>query len=150
VLGTGTVTLAVAICVAGCGGSGSSPNQTVENYINTLAEGNYSQACSMLPGAQQSAFARAIGPRATCVSALRRCIPRQSTNTSQDQTQLFYANVQATVTGRSAIAYLSGTTVARAVKSVDLIEQRGTWYLSTYGVGLEQCARASHRLVRRR
>ncbi len=128
---------------AGCGQGGTPPNQAVDNYVSALAEGDYASACAMLPTAAQRSLARIVGPHETCIAAFRRCVPKQPANSSQDQTQLLYANVQTNVTGSTAVANVSGTPVARAVKQVNLIERRGTWSLTSYGVGLKTCP-ASH------
>jgi hypothetical protein len=140
--------MAVVAVVTGCGAGGTPPNQAVSDYVNALSEADFASACAMLPAATRASFAKSIGPRVTCVQAFGRCVPRRPTNSSQDQTQLLYANVQTNVTGSTAVASISGTVVARAVKQVNLIEHRGVWSLSSYGEGLKQCALAAHRARR--
>jgi hypothetical protein len=148
-VGRGAATASLVAFVAGCGAGATPPSQIAENYINTIAEGNFARACAMIPSAARASFAGLIGRRTTCAQAFKRCVPEQATSTAQDQTQLFYTNVQTTITGSTAVADLSGTTVARAVKQVALTERHGVWSMSTYGTGLEACAVAS-RTPRRR
>lgn len=141
----GVAAVALVGFVSGCGQGGTPPNTAVENYVSALAEGNFSRACSMLPSAARSSLAGSIRAHTSCVAALKRCVPGQSTNASQDQTQLLYANVQTTITGSSAVADVSGTPVARAVKRVDLTKVGDNWTLASYGDGLKRCALTSHR-----
>lgn len=136
--------LGLVAFVAGCGAGPTPPSQIAENYINTIAEGNFASACAMIPSAARTSFAGLIGRRTTCAQAFKRCVPQQATDTAQDQTQLFYSNVQTTITGSTAVADLSGTAVARAVRQVELTERNSVWGLSSYGTGLEACAVALH------
>jgi hypothetical protein len=131
--------------LAGCGAGTTPPNQVADNYVSALAEGDYSIACAMLPSSAHASLARAGG----CVAALKRCVPAQPTNTSQDQTQLLYADVQANVTGSTAVADLSGTTVAKAVKRVTLVERNGAWSMTSYGTGLRACVLGGRGRVKR-
>lgn len=141
--------VALVCLAAGCGQGGTPPNAAVDNYVSALGEGDFSLACSMLTSAARASIARSIGPHATCVAALNRCVPRFPSNSSKDQTQLLYANVQSTVTGRRAVAVLSGTVIATVIKRVDLVEVRGNWTLASSGDGLKRCLLQAHRQRRR-
>jgi hypothetical protein len=147
--GTWLSALVLLAFLAGCGAGTTPPNEVVNNYVTALAEGNFQGACAMLPNAQRAALARAGGTRPSCVAAYNRCVPKQPTNTSKDQTQLFYANVQSTITGSNAVAELSGTTVATALKQVTLVERHGVWSLTSYGTGLKACVLGARRRVKR-
>jgi hypothetical protein len=133
--------------LAGCGSSAPTPGDIAENYVNTLASGDYASACGLLGGHAREALLRAYGARATCSQVFAHCLPNQATNLNQDQSQLLFANENISVTGHHASVAVSGTAVARRVKKVTLIEHKGNWQLNSYGTGLSHCR--AHRSRRR-
>lgn len=135
--------------VAGCGGqSAPGPSDIVQSYQSDLAEGNYGGACGYLVPAARSALARRLGPRATCAQAMARCLPNRALIPKQDQSQLLFANVLASVRGSHASARLSGNPVANAIREVSLVDKRGKgWTLTSYGHAFTACHK--HRGKRR-
>lgn len=126
--------------VAGCGQTAPGPSDIVQNYESALAEGNYGRACRYLDTAAKSALAHRLGPRATCASAVARCLVNRATIPKQDQSQLLFANVLASEHGSHASATLNGNPVANAIREVSLINDRKTgWTLSSYGHAFTAC-----------
>jgi hypothetical protein len=136
--------LVLVACLAGCGSTAPTPGDIAENYVNTLASGDYASACGLLGGHVRQALLRAYGARSTCRNVFVHCLPNQATVLNKDQSQLLFANEDVSVTGHRASVTVSGTAVARRVKTVNLIERKGTWTLTSYGSGLSHCRAARH------
>lgn len=126
-------TLLLAACVAGCGSSPPSPGEIAQNYVAAIAEGNYVSACGMLNDAARASLRRSSGSAGRCATLLARCLPTHATDLRRDQVQLFYANVEPTITGSRAVVKTSGTAVANRIKMLTLTKTRGAWTLSSYG-----------------
>jgi hypothetical protein len=131
---------ALALAAAGCGAAARAlPQDAVQSYITALGNGNYAQACAMLQPSARRRLIRLAGARVSCPRAFARCLPDRVTRLRHDQTQLLFADVQATTRGRTAVARVSGTAVATAVREVTLRRRRGRWHLTSYGSGLRRC-----------
>jgi hypothetical protein len=115
----------------------------VQSYISSIAEGNFTGACSQLDAHARSALGKASGSARPCRVLLARCFPDQATKLKSDQTQLLYATVDISTHGSRATAVTGNTQVAKAVKVVSLIQQHGQWKLDSYGK--ERCRRAVRR-----
>jgi hypothetical protein len=141
--------IALAFFVVGCGESSTTPPvDVVQNYLNDLGAGNFSGACALLDKRTREAPLRSVRPRITCATVFARCLPDNVTRLTRDQTQLLYASIQLNVTGDTASADVSGTTVARAIRKVTLSKERGNWKLTSYGQAVHRCRLAkSHRPV---
>jgi Prokaryotic lipoprotein-attachment site len=137
-----TLILAAAL-LAGCGQTGPGPIDAVDNYVGSVAEGDFTDACAALDSHAQTELARFMRSRGGCATLLARCFPDVSTLLSQDQTQLLYGTVQISLHGRRGTALTGGTQVAKAVHEVNLIESMGQWELDSYGK--ERCRRPSRR-----
>jgi hypothetical protein len=114
----------------------------VQNYLNAVGAGNYSAACAMLDSRTREAplkSARAGGVRITCPKVFVRCLPDKVLRLARDQTQLFYASIDLNVTGKTASGAVSGTAVARALRTVTLANESGTWKLTSYGQAVHGC-----------
>jgi hypothetical protein len=107
----------------------------VDSYIQAIGEGNYANACGLL---DRSARASLHG---SCQAVFARCLPNEAAALARDQTQQLYANIDLTTTGKTAVAVVSGTAVARTVKSVTLAERGGNWQLTSPGEKLQRCIR---------
>jgi hypothetical protein len=142
----GCLTVLLGLLAAGCGQSPPSPGEIVQSYEAALAEGNYAGACGYLDPSARTSLARLLGRRATCAQAIARCLPDKATIPKQDQSELFYANVQATVRGSTALVSVSGNPVANAIREVSLANQHTGWILTSSGKGLKAC----HTVRRRR
>ena len=143
--------LAVAALLVGCGEAKSPPDLVaVNSYLNALAEGNYSNACSLLEPGAEAALIKSTGKRVSCPNAFHRCLPDSALIPKQDQSQLLYATVDLTVTGKRASATVAGNPVARAVQRVTLAKHGQLWKLSSYGVGLQGCKLRERRRAARR
>jgi len=129
------VVLALAALAAACGSTAPTAYSVVDSYIRAIGEGDYANACGLL---NHSARASLPGH---CQTALARCLPNEARALARDQTQQLYANINLTTTGKTAVALLSGTAVARTVKSVTLADQGGNWRLSSPGEKLQHCRR---------
>ncbi len=135
-------TAAIALVVlAACGSNAPSPYQVVNDYLNTLAEGDYPSACGMLSAQARAAMPAATGVHASCATVFVRCLPNHALVLKQDRSQLFYANVSVTTEGSSARAAVSGTAVANALREVTLQKTRVGWQLSSSGSGLNGCSK---------
>ena len=141
------LTVAV-IGAAGCGNASPPPGpyDVVSNYLSQIAEGNYSNACGLIDSGTRDALIRRMGSRTSCSKLFVRCLPSQATNISRDQAQLLYATIQGVTHRRKAYVTVSGTAVARAIRSVSLAKERGTWKLTSYGESLQRCPLKQHRL----
>ncbi len=145
-----TTAIALAVLVVGCGNYPPSPTEIVNDYLNALAEGNYASACAMLNPQARAALQTATGPRVPCNEVFARCLPNRSTILKQDQSQLFYANIDTSIQGSSADAKVSGTAVANALHEVTLEKGRSGWQLSSYGSGLKRCSSRQRQRQRQR
>ncbi len=146
-----TAALAVAALLAGCGEAKSPPDLVaVNSYLNALAEGNYSNACSLLEPGTAVALIKSTGKRVGCPEAFHRCLPDSALIPKQDQSQLLYATVDLTVTGKRASASVAGNPVARVVHHVTLAKHGLVWKLTSYGVGLQGCKLRERRRSARR
>jgi hypothetical protein len=144
--------LAVAALMAGCGVTPPSTTEiaanTVQRYVNALAAGYYTKACTVLDTHARESLSGPTGSRASCKTVLARCLPYNATVAKRDQSQLLYATVQVRIDHAKAKADVSGTTVARAIKQVTLAKERGSWTLTSYGAALRGCvARVKTKLI---
>jgi hypothetical protein len=140
VVGRLAALLAVVICLAGCGASTATlPVEVVQNYLNALAGGNYSGACALLDARTRASALRVVRAQVTCETVFARCLPHRVTSLKRDPTQLFYSNVGVTAAGSHANASVSGTAVARAIRHVTLVDERGGWKLTSYGHAVNSC-----------
>lgn len=142
------VLLAVVAGLAGCesGSAPPGPYDAVNNYLNQIAEGNYSGACGLLDSTTREALVKRMGSKTSCSKLFVRCLPSQATNISRDQSQLLFATIQVETHRRKADVAVGGTAVARAIKRVTLAKERGTWKLTAYGEALQRCQLKDHRL----
>ncbi len=141
-----TTALAAAAALAvislpACGSSAPTPYQVVNDYLNTLAEGDYPDACAMLSTQARAEMAASTGVHGPCTTVFTRCLPSHALVLKQDQSQLFYATVSVTTQASSAHAALSGTAVANALKAVTLKKTRNGWELASSGSGLTACSK---------
>lgn len=131
-----------ALVVAACGAPAHPPvGSVVSSYLGALGEGNYANACGLLNQSARSSLDSRFGRHASCPKVIARCLPNEATAFSRDQTQQLYANIDLSVAGTTAVAKVSGTAVAKTVKTVTLIQRRGIWTLATPGTSLERCHR---------
>jgi len=139
--------IALALCVAACGEAPTPPFQIVQNYLNDVGAGNYAGACGLLDKHAREAPLLSAKPRITCAKVFVRCLPDNVIRLTRDQTQLLYASIHLNVTGKTATANVGGTVVARAIRSVTLAQQQGTWKLTSYGQAVSRCrlAKGRHR-----
>jgi Domain of unknown function (DUF4878) len=135
------ITLAFAALLAGCGQGQPSPGEIAQNYVTSIAEGNYADACSVLNGHAREALRASMRSRAGCATLLARCLPTNASVLQKDQAQLFYANVEITTDGPNATVRTSGTAVAKKIHEVTLAKTQGKWQLTSYG---EVRCRAGH------
>jgi hypothetical protein len=82
---------------------------------------------------------KSVRPRITCAKVFVRCLPNSVIRLQRDPTQLLYASIDLNVTGDTATAAVSGTTVARAIRHVTLAHEHGTWKLTSYGEAVHGC-----------
>jgi hypothetical protein len=141
VLGRCTAIVAAGAVLAACGGSSGPPGpyQVVNNYLNQIAEGNYSGACALIDSGVREALIKKMGSRISCPGLFVRCLPSQATNLNRDQSQLLYATILVTTHRRKSEVALSGTAVTKALRSVTLAKERRTWKLTSYGRSLQLC-----------
>lgn len=141
--GARTVALAAAaaLLLAACGSTAPTPYQVVNDYLNTLAEGDYPDACAMLSTQARADMAASTGVHGPCSTVFTRCLPSHALILKQDQSQLFYASVSVTTQGSKARAALSGTAVANALKQVTLQKTRTGWEMTSPGSGLTACSK---------
>jgi len=131
----------LAASLSACGNYPPSPTQVTENYLYAVSEGQFASACSYLTAPSRAAMAASSRPDESCTQALARCVPKNAIKLSQDQTQLLYAGVNSSITGRHATVAVQGTAVADSIRSVSLTSRKGNWHLTSYGSGLVACVR---------
>jgi hypothetical protein len=139
------------LCVVGCGESSTTPPiDVVQNYLNAVGAGNYAGACALLDKRTRESPLRSVRPRISCPTVFVRCLPNNVIRLKRDQTQLLYASIQMNVSGDKASAGVSGTAVARAIKEVTLVNERGNWKLTSYGQAVHRCrlSKPRHRVTR--
>ena len=129
----------LSVGVAGCDRGAPTPSDIAENYVNALAQGDYATACGLLGHRLELALVRSYGAQASCRAILVHCLPNQATVLKRDQTQLLFATVESRIVGRKAFVAVSGTSVARRVKEVTLLNGANGWQLISYGRGLSHC-----------
>jgi hypothetical protein len=129
----GALVSVLAVLAAACGSTAPTAYSVVDSYIQAIGEGNYANACGLL---DRSARASLHG---SCQTVFARCLPNQAAALARDQTQQLYANINLTTTGKTAVAIVSGTAVARTVKSVTLAEKGGNWLLTSPGQQIQRC-----------
>jgi hypothetical protein len=127
--------LMLAAVVAACGSTAPTAYSVVDNYLKAIGEGNYVNACGLLDHTARGAL---HGP---CETVFAHCLPNQARASAHDQTQQLYANIDLMTTGKTAVALVSGTAVARTVKRVTLADQGGNWRLTSAGEKLQRCRR---------
>jgi hypothetical protein len=135
------ITLVSAVLLAGCGQGQPSPGEIAQNYVTSIAEGNYAGACAALDGHAQQALRASMRSQAGCATLLARCLPTNASVLQKDQAQLFYANVEISTDGPNATVRTSGTAVAKKIREVTLAKTQGKWQLTSYG---EVRCRAGH------
>jgi hypothetical protein len=127
------IAFACAAALAGCGQSQPSPGEIAQNYVNAIAEGNYSSACGVLDGRARQALKHSMRSQAGCAKLLARCLPTNASVLQNDQAQLFYSNVEISTDGPNAKVRTSGTAVANRIHEVTLAKEQGGWILTSYG-----------------
>jgi hypothetical protein len=125
--------LGLMLSISGCNTPPPSPGAVAENYVMSVAEGNYAAACGLLDGHAAIALRKAMRSRAGCTTLLARCLPTNAAILRNDQAQLFYSNVNVTIAGTTATVKTSGTAVANRIREVTLAKERGRWLLTSYG-----------------
>lgn len=126
--------------LAGCGTFPPSPQETAQNYISQIADGNFSGACALLDAQARAALIHDLGPGRSCTAVLAHCLPSSATVLKRNQTQLLFTDVQGTVTAHTATLTVGGTAVAREIGQVTLRKRRdGNWQLTSYGKALKGC-----------
>ncbi|HET8979195.1 MAG TPA: hypothetical protein VFN87_13620 [Solirubrobacteraceae bacterium] len=134
------VIASLAAGLAGCGEQSLPPaTLAAQSYLNALAEGNYSNACALIDGRTRRRVARSLGRRVSCPGVFRRCLPDKAQVPQHDQSQLLFADVQVERHGNRAVAAVSGTAVATAIRQVTLAKEGRQWRLTSYGQGLRGC-----------
>lgn len=146
---------ALVVGLVGCEGTGAPPGpyDVAYSYLSRIAEANYAGACGLLDAPTREALIKAMGSKTTCARLFVRCLPSQATNISRDQSQLLYATILPYTRHGKGHVTVSGTAVARAIRSVNVAKEHGTWKLTSYGYALDRCprqhplraARRSHR-----
>jgi hypothetical protein len=136
--------LAMVVAMAGCGESPTPPNEAVQNYLDALGSGNYVNACSLLDARATQTLLRSKTPHTTCANLFRTCLPHKTLILNTDQTQLYYANIQVSVTGSDATAAVSGTAVARELKHVSLKNEKTVWKVTGFGEAIDRCRLTHH------
>jgi hypothetical protein len=131
----GAIVPALAVLAAACGSNAPTAYSVVDSYIQAIGEGNYANACGLLDQSERASL------HGSCKAVFARCLPNQAAALARDQTQQLYANINLTTTGKTAVAVVSGTAVARTVKSVTLAERGGNWQLTSAGEKLQRCGR---------
>ena len=133
--------MALAVIVAGCGDAPNPPIAIVQNYLNLLGAGGYTNACAMVDSHALAALMRSKHVRTSCATFFERCLPNRSLKPKSDQTQLLYANIQVNLSdnGRVANADTSATPVATELKHVTLKHEHGVWKFTGFGRVIEAC-----------
>ncbi len=150
-LGWVGVAITVMLCVTACGGGSdfTPPNEVAANYAYDLAEGSFGGACAQLERTARASIQRST--RTSCARLFAHCLPTQASHINHDQDQLLYANVTITLHGQKrADAVLSGTSVAKGIREVSLVEQGGVWRLTSYGRNITRCMLKTERERRER
>lgn len=127
--------LVAAVAVVGCGSTAPTAYSVVQSYVAAIGEGNYANACGLLDQRTRASL------RVPCQARFARCLPNESAALAHDQTQQLYANINLRTTGKTAVAFLSGTAVARTVRSVTLADRGGKWRLTSPGEKIARCRR---------
>ena len=128
-----------AMCLVGCGTSTPSPGEVTQNYLSTIAEGDYASSCAELGARARQSLVKRTDSHATCSETFALCLPNEAAKLKHDQTQLFYVNELVSITGSSSDVHVSGTKVANEVREVTLVKKRGVWRLTSPGKKLESC-----------
>jgi hypothetical protein len=137
-----TLIVLVAL-LAGCGTPPPGPGTVTENYVTNVAQGDFASACAALDAKTRQSLGRYMRSRAPCRVLLARCFPTQASVLQNDQLQLYYSNVNVTLSGSTARVQTSGTAVANRIRRVTLAQERGMWRLTSYGE--ERCQRSKRR-----
>jgi hypothetical protein len=139
------LTLGLCLGVAACGSANVvTPSDVTQNYVDAIAEGNYPGACALLEPHTRAALVASARTRQKCAALLDRCLPNSIRVSASDQSQLLYVTIDIQTSGRKAQGTLSGLPVARAIKRVTLIRQRGRWRLTTPGQAITRCVHRLH------
>jgi hypothetical protein len=146
VRGSVAVVLAfVLLGLAACGNANVvTPSDVTQDYVDAVAEGNYPGACRLLSPHIRAAMVASARTRESCTALLGRCLPSKIRVSAADQSQLLYVTIDLQTSGRNAQGTLSGLPVARAIKRVTLVRQRGRWRLTTPGQAVTRCVRRLH------
>jgi hypothetical protein len=103
-----------------------------------VAEGNYTGACSSLaPSARRVLIASRHGR--SCQTVFRRCIPVDPLALKRDQSQLLFADILPVIHGDHSSVQVSGTEVARELRSLTMVRSRGSWRITGPGRALSRC-----------
>jgi hypothetical protein len=129
----GAVVPVLAVLAAACGSTAPTAYSVVDSYVSALGEGNYSNACDLLDHAARASL------RAPCTVVFSHCLANEAGAIAHDQTQQLYANINLTTSGKTAVAEVSGTAVARTVKKVTLAQTGGNWLLTSPGQAFKRC-----------
>lgn len=140
----GMCMLAMTVSLAACGEAPTPPNEAVQNYLNALGAGNYTNACGFLDSRARESLIRTAPARSTCPGIFSRCLPHKTIVLNQDQTQLLYANIDVSRVGADATAQVSGTLVASELKHVALRNEQGNWKMTGFGQAIERCRLIRH------
>jgi hypothetical protein len=135
----------LCLSIAACGNANVvTASDVTQSYVDAIAEGNYPAACSLLEPHTRAAEVASARTHQSCPALLDRCLPNNIKVSAADQSQLFYVTIDLQTSGRKAEGTLSGLPVARAVKRVTLVRQRGRWRLTTPGVAVTRCVHRLH------
>jgi hypothetical protein len=139
------LTSSLSVGVSACGDANVvTPSEVTQNYVDAVAEGNYQGACSLLEPHTRAAVVASARTHESCPALLNRCLPNKIEVSAADQSQLLYVTIDIQTSGRRAQGTLSGLPVARAIKRVTLVRQRGRWRLTTPGQTVSRCVRRLH------
>ncbi len=136
-----------AVLIAGCGDTPNPPIAIVQNYLNALGGGEFTNACAMVDGQAFASLTRAKHVHMDCAQLFKRCLPNQSLVSKKDQTQLLYANIDVSLSdnGKVANADTSATPVATELRHVTLKHEHGTWKFTGFGRAIQACRAAAHK-----
>jgi hypothetical protein len=139
------LTSPLCLGVAACGNANVvTPSEITQNYVDAIAEGNYPGACGLLAARTRAATVASARTHEDCAALLGRCLPSKIRVSAADQSQLLYVTIDLQTSGRNAQGTLSGLPVARAIKRVTLVRQRGRWRLTTPGQAVTRCVHRLH------
>jgi hypothetical protein len=139
------LTSGLCLGLAGCGNANVvTPSDVTQNYVDAIAEGNYPGACKLLAAPTRAALVATARTHEGCTALLGRCLPSKIRVSAADQSQLLYVNIDIQTSGPMAQGTLSGLPVARAIKRVTLVRQRGRWRLTTPGQAVTRCVHRLH------